>query len=127
MPDAVILDLGLIGRHNYYTGAVFEVYAAGLGFTVANGGRYDNLLKRFGQDPAGHRLRHLPRKAPLRATRRRRFPAPRARRGRRRRHKAAVALRASAYRLCTSRGPEPDAAAKYAASVEADWICYPTA
>jgi ATP phosphoribosyltransferase regulatory subunit len=40
----------MIGRHNYYTGAVFEVYAAGLGFTVANGGRYDNLLKRFGQD-----------------------------------------------------------------------------
>ncbi|QIN79229.1 ATP phosphoribosyltransferase regulatory subunit [Rubrobacter marinus] len=47
---AVILDLGLIGRHNYYTGAVYEAYAAGLGFTIANGGRYDNLLERFGQD-----------------------------------------------------------------------------
>jgi ATP phosphoribosyltransferase regulatory subunit len=46
---AVMLDLGLIGRHNYYTGAVYEVYAAGLGFTVANGGRYDNLLRRFGE------------------------------------------------------------------------------
>jgi ATP phosphoribosyltransferase regulatory subunit len=44
-----MLDLGLIGRHNYYTGAVYEVYAAGLGFTVANGGRYDNLLRRFGE------------------------------------------------------------------------------
>src|ERR671933_1517422 len=48
--DAVILDLGLIGRHRYYTGAVFEAYAAGLGFTIANGGRYDNLLARFGRD-----------------------------------------------------------------------------
>src|SRR5215212_1979210 len=45
----VMLDLGLIGRHNYYTGAVYEVYAAGLGFTLANGGRYDNLLQRFGE------------------------------------------------------------------------------
>jgi ATP phosphoribosyltransferase regulatory subunit len=47
--DSVMLDLGLIGRHNYYTGAVYEVYATGLGFTVANGGRYDNLLRRFGE------------------------------------------------------------------------------
>jgi ATP phosphoribosyltransferase regulatory subunit len=46
---AVILDLGLSGRHDYYTGAVYEAYAAGLGFTVANGGRYDNLLRRFGK------------------------------------------------------------------------------
>jgi len=47
--DAVMLDFGLIGRHDYYTGAVYEVYASGLGFTVANGGRYDNLLRRFGE------------------------------------------------------------------------------
>jgi ATP phosphoribosyltransferase regulatory subunit len=47
--DSVMLDFGLIGRHNYYTGAVYEVYASGLGFTVANGGRYDNLLRRFGE------------------------------------------------------------------------------
>ena len=47
---AVILDLGSSGRHEYYTGAVYEAYAAGLGFTVANGGRYDNLLRRFGKE-----------------------------------------------------------------------------
>jgi len=47
---AVILDLGLSGRHEYYTGAVYEAYASGLGFTVANGGRYDNLLMRFGKE-----------------------------------------------------------------------------
>lgn len=59
---AVILDLGLVGRHDYYTGAVFEAYAAGLGFTVANGGRYDNLLARFGRDlPATGFAIHLER------------------------------------------------------------------
>jgi ATP phosphoribosyltransferase regulatory subunit len=47
--DGVMLDFGLIGRHDYYTGAVYEVYASGLGFTVANGGRYDNLLRQFGE------------------------------------------------------------------------------
>ena len=46
---AVILDLGLIGRYDYYTGAVYEAYSPNLGFTVASGGRYDNLLKRFGE------------------------------------------------------------------------------
>jgi len=47
---AVILDLGLVGRFGYYTGAVFEAYAASLGFTVASGGRYDGLLSRFGAE-----------------------------------------------------------------------------
>ena len=47
--EAVILDLGLIGRRNYYTGAVYEAYSPKLGFTLANGGRYDNLLRRFGE------------------------------------------------------------------------------
>src|SRR5919112_619031 len=46
----VILDLGLSGRHDYYRGAVYEAYVSGLGFTVANGGRYDNLLRRFGKE-----------------------------------------------------------------------------
>jgi ATP phosphoribosyltransferase regulatory subunit len=47
---AVILDLGLVGRFGYYTGAVFEAYASSLGFTIASGGRYDGLLSRFGRD-----------------------------------------------------------------------------
>lgn len=46
----VILDLGLIGRYGYYTGAVYEVYARGMGFSVASGGRYDGLLARFGEN-----------------------------------------------------------------------------
>jgi ATP phosphoribosyltransferase regulatory subunit len=123
---AVILDLGLIGRHNYYTGAVFEVYAAGLGFTVANGGRYDNLLKRFGQDlPATgfaiyleRLLSVLPEEAdsPLLVLVGGGVGGT----------EVAVALRASG--VPTLHLPEdlgPDAAARYAASVEAAWICYP--
>ncbi|MGB3634010.1 MAG: ATP phosphoribosyltransferase regulatory subunit, partial [Rubrobacteraceae bacterium] len=30
-------------------GAVYEAYSPNLGFTIASGGRYDNLLKRFGE------------------------------------------------------------------------------
>ncbi len=125
--DAVILDLGLIGRHNYYTGAVFEVYAAGLGFTVANGGRYDNLLKRFGQDlPATGFAIYLERllavlpeedDSPLLVLVGGGVEGT----------KVAIALRASG--VPTLHFPEdlkPDAAAKYASSVEAGWICYPT-
>jgi ATP phosphoribosyltransferase regulatory subunit len=45
--DRIILDFGLIGRLGYYTGTVFEAYASGMGFTLAGGGRYDDLLGRF--------------------------------------------------------------------------------
>jgi ATP phosphoribosyltransferase regulatory subunit len=123
---AVILDLGLIGRHNYYTGAVFEVYAAGLGFTVANGGRYDNLLKRFGQDlPATGFAIYLERllsvlpeedDSPLLVLVGGGVEGT----------TAAFALRASGVpTLHLPENLEPDAAARYAASVEAGWICYP--
>jgi len=33
----------------YYTGAVFEVYDPALGAPVGGGGRYDDLLGRFGR------------------------------------------------------------------------------
>jgi ATP phosphoribosyltransferase regulatory subunit len=46
----VIFDLGLLRDRGYYTGAVFEVYAPGLGMTLGGGGRYDDLLGRFGRD-----------------------------------------------------------------------------
>ena len=32
----------------YYTGAVFEVYDPAVGFTLGGGGRYDDLIGRFG-------------------------------------------------------------------------------
>ena len=48
--DAVFFDMGLIRDFDYYTGAVFEVYAEGLGFPVSGGGRYDTLLASFGEN-----------------------------------------------------------------------------
>jgi ATP phosphoribosyltransferase regulatory subunit len=46
----VIFDLGLIRSLGYYTGPVFEVYDAALGSPMGGGGRYDDLLGRFGRD-----------------------------------------------------------------------------
>jgi ATP phosphoribosyltransferase regulatory subunit len=45
----LILDLGLTLKLGYYTGAVFEVYAPGQGHAIGGGGRYDDLLGRFGR------------------------------------------------------------------------------
>jgi ATP phosphoribosyltransferase regulatory subunit len=45
----VILDLGLVRSIGYYTGAVFEVYDPALGAPIGGGGRYDELLGRFGR------------------------------------------------------------------------------
>ena len=47
--DRVIYDLGLVRELGYYTGAVFEVYDPAVGFTLGGGGRYDELLGRFGR------------------------------------------------------------------------------
>ena len=45
----VIFDLGLIRNIGYYTGAVFDVYDPALGAPIGGGGRYDELLGRFGR------------------------------------------------------------------------------
>jgi ATP phosphoribosyltransferase regulatory subunit len=45
----VIFDLGLVRNIGYYTGAVFEVYDPALGGPIGGGGRYDDLLGRFGR------------------------------------------------------------------------------
>ena len=45
----VIFDLGLVRELGYYTGVVFEVYDPAVGFAVGGGGRYDDLLGRFGR------------------------------------------------------------------------------
>src|SRR5439155_9261335 len=46
----VLFDLGLArGGLGYYTGAVFEVYDPALGVPLGGGGRYDDLLARFGR------------------------------------------------------------------------------
>lgn len=47
--DRVSLDLGLVRDLGYYTGAVLEVYDPALGHILGGGGRYDELMGRFGR------------------------------------------------------------------------------
>ncbi len=47
--ERVIFDLGLVRNIGYYTGAVFEVYDPAHGAPIGGGGRYDDLLGRFGR------------------------------------------------------------------------------
>jgi ATP phosphoribosyltransferase regulatory subunit len=46
---AVVVDLGEARGLGYYTGITFAGYAPGAGAAVAAGGRYDELLARFGR------------------------------------------------------------------------------
>jgi ATP phosphoribosyltransferase regulatory subunit HisZ len=48
--DRVQLDLGLLRDLGYYTGAIVEVYDPALGHVLGGGGRYDELVGRFGRD-----------------------------------------------------------------------------
>jgi ATP phosphoribosyltransferase regulatory subunit len=48
--ERVIFDLGLARGLGYYTGAVFDVYDPALGEPLGGGGRYDDLLAKFGRD-----------------------------------------------------------------------------
>jgi ATP phosphoribosyltransferase regulatory subunit len=47
--DVVVLDLGAIRDFDYYTGVIFEGYGPDLGQPLAQGGRYDGLLAKFGR------------------------------------------------------------------------------
>jgi ATP phosphoribosyltransferase regulatory subunit len=56
----VNLDLGAIRDFDYYTGVIFEGYGQDLGSPLAQGGRYDRLLQRFGRPaPATGFMIHL--------------------------------------------------------------------
>lgn len=46
----ITFDLGMLSKYNYYTGIIFKAYTYGTGDTIANGGRYDNLVGQFGKD-----------------------------------------------------------------------------
>ncbi|MBI4638693.1 MAG: ATP phosphoribosyltransferase regulatory subunit [Candidatus Rokubacteria bacterium] len=50
LAEAVLLDLGEVHGFDYYSGMYFEAYVAGFGASVAAGGRYDQMLGRFGFD-----------------------------------------------------------------------------
>ena len=47
--EKVILDLGEVRGMDYYTGITFRGLVAGLGWPVASGGRYDDLIANFGR------------------------------------------------------------------------------
>ncbi|MBW7885404.1 MAG: ATP phosphoribosyltransferase regulatory subunit [Caldilineaceae bacterium] len=46
--DRISLDLTEIHNLGYYTGITFEVLAPGVGYRIASGGRYDDLVGTFG-------------------------------------------------------------------------------
>ena len=52
LADSVLLDLGEVRGFDYYSGTYFEAYVAGFGAAIAGGGRYDDMLGRFGYDCA---------------------------------------------------------------------------
>ena len=45
-----LVDLGQMLGFGYYTGLVFHAWAPGAGNAIASGGRYDNLVARYGRD-----------------------------------------------------------------------------
>jgi ATP phosphoribosyltransferase regulatory subunit len=50
LADSVLLDLGEVRGFDYYSGVHFEAYVSGLGASLVSGGRYDQMLRRFGYD-----------------------------------------------------------------------------
>ena len=47
--DYLMVDLSELRGFDYYTGMVFEVFAKDLGYSVGRGGRYDQLIGKFGK------------------------------------------------------------------------------
>lgn len=52
LSDRIRLELSLLNDLEYYNGIVFQGYLRGLPRAVLSGGRYDNLLLRFGKNQA---------------------------------------------------------------------------
>ncbi|WP_248278315.1 ATP phosphoribosyltransferase regulatory subunit [Bacillus sp. DNRA2] len=48
--EHVKFDFTLINHMSYYTGILFELYAGKVGFPLGSGGRYNQLLEKFGKD-----------------------------------------------------------------------------
>ncbi len=46
----VSIDLGMLQSIDYYTGSIFKCYTHGVSFPIVAGGRYDNLVGKFGRD-----------------------------------------------------------------------------
>lgn len=48
--DVISIDLGMLQSIDYYTGSIFKCYTHGVGFPVCAGGRYNNLVGKFGRE-----------------------------------------------------------------------------
>lgn len=46
----ISFDLSMMGQLDYYTGVVFKAYTYESGFSIISGGRYNNLISKFGRD-----------------------------------------------------------------------------
>lgn len=44
----ISVDLGMLQSIDYYTGTIFKGYTHGIGYPICAGGRYDNLMGKFG-------------------------------------------------------------------------------
>ena len=49
LAEYLSFDLGMLSKFHYYTGVIFKAYTYGVGDAVVKGGRYDELLARFGK------------------------------------------------------------------------------
>jgi ATP phosphoribosyltransferase regulatory subunit len=47
--DSIRLDFSIVNDMNYYNGIIFQGFADGIPTFVLSGGRYDNLMQRFGK------------------------------------------------------------------------------
>jgi len=45
----ISIDLGMVQHIDYYTGIIFRGYSSEVGTTIISGGRYDNLISKFGE------------------------------------------------------------------------------
>jgi ATP phosphoribosyltransferase regulatory subunit len=48
--DLVLFDFSILSYGKYYTGIMFQAFTHGIGSAVVEGGRYDSLLCKFGND-----------------------------------------------------------------------------
>ncbi len=46
----VSFDMGMVNKLNYYTGIIFRGYTYGTGYSIIDGGRYNNLIEQFGKN-----------------------------------------------------------------------------
>ena len=46
----ISFDLTMLSKYHYYTGIIFTAYTYGVGNAIVKGGRYDNLIEKFGKE-----------------------------------------------------------------------------